>query len=88
MKASHILYDNPDQCNEGLAAVKSAPETFEAVAKKHSRCPSGRQNGSLGTFSEGQMVPEFEAAVKSLKPQELGNSCVKTQFGYHIVRRD
>ena len=30
------------------------------------------------------MVPEFEAAVKGMKPGEVAGP-VKTQFGYHLI---
>src|SRR5262245_24364308 len=33
------------------------------------------------------MVPEFSRAVSALKPGEIG-PVVRTQFGYHIVRRN
>ena len=33
------------------------------------------------------MVPEFEQAVAALKEGEI-SGVVKTQFGYHVIRRD
>jgi len=57
---------------------------FAAIAKEHSRCPSGKQGGDLGEFSPGQMVREFDDVVFR---DEVGkvHGPVKTQFGYHLI---
>ena len=57
---------------------------FAEVAKKHSSCPSGTQGGDLGTFRQGQMVPEFDKVVFH---DEVGkvHGPVKTQFGWHLI---
>ncbi len=61
---------------------------FGEMAKKHSDDPaSGKNGGSLGQFSRGLMIPEFEAALDKLKPGELGGP-VKTVFGFHIIKLD
>ena len=61
---------------------------FGEMAKKYSADPgSGANGGNLGQFSQGLMVPEFEAALDKLAPGELGGP-VKTVFGFHIVRLD
>ena len=70
-----------------LAELKANPALFEAKAKAESKCPSGRNGGSLGAFQKGQMVPEFEKAVLLLKDGEI-SGVVETQYGYHIIRRD
>lgn len=99
MRASHILImiDPKAPAAEKKAArakaeaiakeLKKNPALFEAKAKAESKCPSGQNGGSLGPFSKGQMVPEFEAAVIKLKAGEI-SGVVETQFGYHIIRRD
>ena len=70
-----------------LVELKANPALFEAKAKAESKCPSGRNGGSLGAFQKGQMVPEFEKAVITLKDGQI-SGVVETQFGYHIIRRD
>ena len=47
-------------------------------------CPSGKEGGSLGWFGRGMMVPEFDAAVFSMKDGEVSD-IIETQFGYHII---
>jgi peptidyl-prolyl cis-trans isomerase D len=59
---------------------------FAEMAKKHSADPgSGANGGSLGQFSKGMMVPEFEAALDALSPGELSGP-IQTAFGFHIIR--
>lgn len=59
---------------------------FAAVATAKSQDGSKSNGGSLGVFPAGAMVPEFEAAVKALKPGEV-SGVFETQFGFHIVKR-
>ena len=60
---------------------------FSELAAAHSHCPSGQQSGgSLGWFSRGMMVPEFETAVFSMGNGDLSDP-VQTQFGYHLIKR-
>ena len=75
------------KADEILKQIKEGAE-FGEMAKKYSGDPgSGTNGGSLGQFSQGMMVPEFEAALDQLTPGELGGP-VKTLFGFHIVRLD
>ncbi|MDH3256782.1 MAG: SurA N-terminal domain-containing protein [Nitrospinota bacterium] len=70
---------------EILKQIKEGAD-FGAMAKKHSAdTASGNNGGSLGQFSKGLMIPEFEEALDKLKPGELGGP-VKTMFGFHIIR--
>ena len=82
--ARHILVNNEALCNELKEKINSGELTFEEAAKNNSTCPSGAKGGELGTFGQGQMVPEFDKVVFN---DEVGvvHGPVKTQFGYHII---
>jgi peptidyl-prolyl cis-trans isomerase C len=84
VNCSHILVKTEKEAKDLMARI-AAGEKFEEVAKKYSKCPSGKSGGSLGWFGKGQMVPEFEkAAFEGEKGKVIGP--VKTQFGYHIIK--
>ena len=81
--ARHILVPDEAKCLELKAQIEGGTD-FADVAKEHSDCPSGAKGGDLGTFSKGQMVPEFDQVVFK---EELNtvHGPVKTQFGYHLL---
>lgn len=57
---------------------------FIELAKEKSTGPSGPKGGDLGFFAQGQMVPEFNAKVFSMKVGTISEP-VKTQFGFHVI---
>lgn len=82
--ASHILVETEEEAIE-VKAMVDAEGDFGELAKMKSTGPSGPNGGELGWFGKGMMVPEFEAAVLTLKPGEV-SAPVRTQFGWHIVK--
>jgi peptidyl-prolyl cis-trans isomerase C len=68
---------------EAASANKSS-DAFSTLALRFSEDASAPQGGSLGWFTRGQMVAEFDRAAFATKPGEL-SGIVKTQFGYHII---
>jgi peptidyl-prolyl cis-trans isomerase C len=84
VRASHILVSEEALANEILEKINSG-ESFEAMAKEYSMCPSKEVGGDLGTFGRGMMVPEFEQEAFRLEENMIGD-ITKTQFGYHIIK--
>jgi peptidyl-prolyl cis-trans isomerase C len=82
---AHILVKTEKEVNKVLDRLKKG-EKFSAIAKDVSLCPSKKRGGDLGTFGRGQMVKEFETAAFALDKGQI-SGIVKTQFGYHIIKR-
>ena len=81
--ARHILVATEADCADLKKQIDGGAD-FAKLAKAHSKCPSGKQGGALGTFGPGQMVREFDEVVFSAPVGEVQGP-VKTQFGYHLV---
>lgn len=81
--ARHILVPTEAECVKLKEEIENGAD-FGALARQHSKCPSGQQGGELGKFSQGQMVPEFDKVVFN---EEVGkvHGPVQTQFGYHLL---
>ena len=82
--AKHILVEDETICQALKEQILAKELTFEEVARDKSLCPSGVKGGDLGTFRQGQMVPEFDKVVFN---DEVGvvHGPVQTQFGYHLL---
>ena len=86
IRASHILVANETHCKELIEQLNKGA-SFEDLARKFSKCPSGaRSGGDLGYFRKGQMVPAFENASFKLKVGEISGP-VRTEFVYHIIKK-
>ena len=85
IKASHILVNKLSKAQEIYEDLQ-AGEGFESLARNFSECPSKNKGGNLGEFPKGKMVPEFWNACTKLKVGAISQP-VKTQFGYHIIKR-
>ncbi|MCA0870385.1 peptidylprolyl isomerase [Seohaeicola saemankumensis] len=82
--ASHILVETEEEAQAIKTALDQGAD-FAETAKEKSTGPSGPSGGELGWFGTGRMVPEFEAAVESLQPQQISDP-VQTQFGWHVIK--
>ena len=90
MHARHILVKTEKEALDIIKELEKNKDDnvkvkFIELAKTKSTGPSGPKGGDLGTFTKGQMVPEFSKAAWELKKGEITKKPVKTQFGYHVI---
>jgi peptidyl-prolyl cis-trans isomerase C len=83
--ARHILVAT-EQFAQKIIERLDKGEKFDALAKAESMDSSKNNGGDLGWFSPQRMVPEFAAAVETLKPGEYTRKPVQTQYGWHVIQ--
>ncbi len=75
------------QAEQLLPQARAAGARFGQLASRYSDDPGSKvAGGSLGLSTRGQFVPEFDQAAWELAPGAV-SAVVKSQFGYHIIRR-
>jgi parvulin-like peptidyl-prolyl isomerase len=88
--AAHIVCNITPTRSEGSARAEielalaelERGDDFAIVVERHSDCKDN--GGDIGLFPAGEMVPEFEAAIRTLQVGER-TSIFKTSFGFHIA---
>jgi len=86
IKCSHILVEKLSESIAILEKIKKG-EKFGKLAKEFSIDKgSGKKDGNLGYFTKGMMVKPFEDAAFKLQIGEISEP-IKTEFGYHIIKR-
>ena len=86
IKCSHILVEKQSQALKLIERISNG-EKFGRLAKENSiDTGSAKRDGSLGYFGRGKMVKEFETAAFKLEVGKISEP-VKTQYGYHIIKR-
>lgn len=85
-----ISKESKDAALEKIQTIKTriveGGEKFEELASIFSDDEgSARNGGELGWGKRGSYVPEFEAELYSLEPNEVSN-IVETEFGYHLIQ--
>lgn len=93
-RARHILLRPSAQLNETQARerlldfkkrVQTGQADFAALAREHSQDGSAAQGGDLGWTSPGMFVPEFEAVMNQLAPNEVSEPLL-SRFGLHLIQ--
>ena len=101
LRAKHVLIMTEDQMTgepfdeAGLAEAKAKADDilaqaqggadFNTLIAQFGEDPGMESNPDGYIFTDGEMVSEFEDAVKSLQPGEI--TMCETSYGYHIVQR-
>jgi hypothetical protein len=95
LAARHILFNAPPgESPAADSALRKAQSVrgqvtsanFADMANRYNQPQAAGPGGDLGVFQKEQMVPEFGNALAALKPGEISQP-VRSQFGYHIIRR-
>ncbi len=89
--AQHVLISNesekfsdPEATAKEVLAKAKAGEDFATLIEEYNEDPGATEAGY--TFGRGEMVKEFEEASFALECGEISD-VVKTEYGYHIIRR-
>ena len=86
IKCSHILVEKHSEAISLLERIQKG-EKFGKLAREFSLdTGSAKRDGNLGYFGRGKMVKEFEKSAFSLQTGQISEP-VKTQYGYHIIKR-
>ncbi len=83
--ARHILVPTEADAQKIIAELKKGAD-FATLAKARSADPGASQGGDLGFFKKGDMLPEFAAVAFSMKPGQITDRPVKTQYGWHVIK--
>jgi peptidyl-prolyl cis-trans isomerase C len=84
--ARHILVSTEDEAKALIAEIKKGTAFDKLAKEKSTDKASGAEGGDLGWFKKSDMVKEFADAAFNLKKDELTETPVKTQFGYHVIK--
>ena len=93
-RARHILLRPTPQLSEGMLVeklkqlrtrVRTGQTDFATLARENSQDGSAAQGGDLGWANPGMFVPEFEAVINRLTPNQISEPLV-SRFGVHLIQ--
>jgi len=82
-RVSQILAGTPEDAARAAGLLKTRGWAW--VANRYSIDAGAKRGGDLGYLTKGNMIPELEEVVFSMKPGSL-SGVIKSDFGYHIFK--
>ncbi len=83
----HILVKEEAAAKEVLNKLKDGGDWNKLAVEYSIDEASKNQGGDIGVVNEGsELVEEFKTAALKLKPGEITQAPVKSQYGYHIIK--
>lgn len=87
LNISHILVKTEKEANDIIAQLKKGADFAKLAKEKSTDEGSAAQGGELGWVNQStNFVPEFLNAAMALKPGQLTEKPVKSEYGYHIIK--
>ena len=87
LRARHILVEDYKTAKAVIALLESGEDFCDLAFDYSEDTVTANDCGDVGYFEEGEMVIEFEEAVKNLKYNKYTELPVRTDYGYHIIMR-
>ena len=86
VRVRHILVKTEDQAKNLISRLNKGAD-FGKLAQEFSEDTGNKgQGGLLGWVVPRSFVPAFGASFTALKPGEIAQSPIRTQFGFHVVK--
>ena len=85
MAAKHILISDKKTASSVLSKIKNGAD-FDKLMAEYTEDTGLETNPDGYVFTSGEMIAEFENAVKGLEVGKVSN-LVETVYGYHIIKR-
>ena len=87
-ETEEVAKNKEQKINEIYEKLTKENQDFAVLAKQFSNDQgSARRGGELPMFSTGKMVEEFENAAFGLKNDNDISKPVRTQYGWHLIKR-
>lgn len=85
VRARHILVKTKEEADAIIKQLKGGAD-FAKLAGEKGTDGTKDNGGDLGYFVKDQMVKEFADAAFAMKPGDVSQTPVKTEFGYHVIK--
>lgn len=85
VKASHILVKTKEEADSIIKQLKGGAD-FAKLAAEKGTDGTKETGGDLGYFVKDQMVKPFADAAFAMKPGEVSQTPVQTDFGFHVIK--